>query len=233
MKIRNINNLLIVTISFVVLITASPIYAATINFTGAIGFVEYDSGSSIYSGVAIGDTFSGSFTYGNSVSDASSEDIVAPTATHYNFTGIPYGGLISDGTIKAVGENSIVGIGDNDGMGDDTLFINNLYGTSIPYATISDVWDVSSSNDTQAFGLALYSLDTNLFSGTDFQPIPPTLDNIDISLFYIEELDASGNSIYLATGILSSVTVVPVPAAMWLFGSGLIGLLGFMRNKAT
>ncbi len=31
---------------------------------------------------------------------------------------------------------------------------------------------------------------------------------------------------------LGSVTVVPVPAAVWLFGSGLIGLIGVARRKA-
>ena len=29
-----------------------------------------------------------------------------------------------------------------------------------------------------------------------------------------------------------TITAVPVPAAVWLFGSGLIGLAGFMRRKA-
>lgn len=31
---------------------------------------------------------------------------------------------------------------------------------------------------------------------------------------------------------LGSITVVPVPAAVWLFGSGLIGLIGVARRKA-
>lgn len=32
---------------------------------------------------------------------------------------------------------------------------------------------------------------------------------------------------------ISGLTAVPVPAAMWLFGSGLIGLVGVARKKAT
>jgi len=40
---------------------------------------------------------------------------------------------------------------------------------------------------------------------------------------------SDGNAVYLAT----STTVVPLPAAFWLFSSGLIGLVGFARrNKA-
>ena len=31
----------------------------------------------------------------------------------------------------------------------------------------------------------------------------------------------------------ASFTVVPVPAAVWLFGSGLIGLIGIARRKKS
>lgn len=36
----------------------------------------------------------------------------------------------------------------------------------------------------------------------------------------------------IATTGLSAATVVPVPAAVWLFGSGLLGLVGVARRKA-
>ncbi len=39
---------------------------------------------------------------------------------------------------------------------------------------------------------------------------------------------------YFAWAVRSGdVTVVPVPAAVWLFGSGLIGLIGIARRKRT
>ncbi|HSD97741.1 MAG TPA: VPLPA-CTERM sorting domain-containing protein [Sulfuricaulis sp.] len=38
----------------------------------------------------------------------------------------------------------------------------------------------------------------------------------------------SGNSMYV-----TSVSTVPVPAAVWLFGSGLLGLIGVARRKAS
>lgn len=40
-------------------------------------------------------------------------------------------------------------------------------------------------------------------------------------------------SIGTSPGISGSVGVVPVPAAVWLFGSGLIGLVGLARRKAA
>jgi hypothetical protein len=38
----------------------------------------------------------------------------------------------------------------------------------------------------------------------------------------------SGNSM-----TVTSITTVPVPAAVWLFGSGLLGLVGMARRKAA
>jgi hypothetical protein len=32
-------------------------------------------------------------------------------------------------------------------------------------------------------------------------------------------------------GVLTSITVVPIPAAVWLFGTGLMGLIGFTKRK--
>lgn len=43
------------------------------------------------------------------------------------------------------------------------------------------------------------------------------------------------DGVFDSTGVvakLGEVTVVPVPAAVWLFGSGLIGLIGIARRKA-
>jgi hypothetical protein len=44
-----------------------------------------------------------------------------------------------------------------------------------------------------------------------------------------ESIDiGSGNSLTVL-----SVNPVPVPAAVWLFGSGLIGLIGIVRRKKS
>ena len=217
-----------------VLIMSTNVTAATISFTGTLGYIEIDNGSSIYSGLSIGDSFSGGFIIGDSSLDASSIDNIAPRATLYNFTGAPYGGAITDGSIITIGADPIVGIGDNDDMGDDTFYLNNLYETVIPYETISDTWDVSSSNGTQSFGVALYSLDTGAFSGLDYKILPYALEQADYAIFYIDDTvtDSTGTTTtYWATGFLTSVAIVPIPAAVWLFGSGLIGLIGIARRK--
>ena len=42
-----------------------------------------------------------------------------------------------------------------------------------------------------------------------------------------------GGSLINVNYVNSQVQVVPVPAAAWLFGTGLMGLLGFARNRRT
>jgi hypothetical protein len=47
------------------------------------------------------------------------------------------------------------------------------------------------------------------------------------------EINPTGHSNYVATdpAAYASIAAVPVPAAVWLFGSGLIGLTGLLRRK--
>ncbi len=44
-------------------------------------------------------------------------------------------------------------------------------------------------------------------------------------------VQTGNNSIYTIDLVTASSTVVPVPAAVWLFGSGLLGLVGVARRK--
>ncbi|MBT8121133.1 MAG: hypothetical protein KJO10_01250, partial [Gammaproteobacteria bacterium] len=53
-------------------------------------------------------------------------------------------------------------------------------------------------------------------------PFPGLNVNFDIG---------SGNSVTVLT--VDGVGVVPVPGAIWLFGSGLLGLVGMARQKKT
>ena len=187
----------------------APVYAETINFTGTLVHIYIDNGSSTYSGDPPGTLFSGSITYGDSASEASNIDVVNPISADYLFTGSSYGGTLTNGstTINTMGANSQVGIGNNDSMGDDAAFLNDLYGTGSTIPTdIADTWGADSTNSTYNFGLNLYSLDTSLYSGLEFQRIPPALNTTDFEIFYVEELDALGDTIYLATGTISSVT---------------------------
>jgi hypothetical protein len=62
------------------------------------------------------------------------------------------------------------------------------------------------------------------------------------SLFFLADLSSDTNYVLrtafnynganeVTAAATTSVTVVPIPAAAWLFGSGLIGLMGLARRK--
>ena len=76
----------------------------------------------------------------------------------------------------------------------------------------------------------------DLFGGMEFT----SLFGDNATLLTCDEVDASGNCIFIladnqdvaSSDTLGTWPVVPVPAAVWLFGSGLIGLLGFAGLKS-
>jgi len=232
-------SLLSAVVACIFFVLSAPVFSATtFSFAGNLGFIYIDNGAATYSGVSIGDPFSGSITYGDSETDASSIVINAPISADYLFTGSPYGGTFTNSSteINTTGATSAVGIGNNDSMGDDAAIINDLYGSgSTAMSTVADVWVADSFNSTYSFGVSLYSLDTSLYPGLGFQRLSPSLSETDFEIFYVEEFDTQGNTIFMATGIVNSVSAspVPVPAAFWLFGSGLLGLTGIAIRKKT
>ena len=54
----------------------------------------------------------------------------------------------------------------------------------------------------------------------------------DISDFYSECMAVGGTNCNAAGSHLDGYGVVPVPAAVWLFASGLLGLIGIARKRA-
>jgi len=65
------------------------------------------------------------------------------------------------------------------------------------------------------------------------QPIPddfPSLNNIVVS-FWDSQTQSIGD--IAARGDVTIAAVVPIPAAIWLFGSGLLGLVGMARRNTA
>lgn len=100
---------------------------------------------------------------------------------------------------------------------DSTLDNSN----AIPFGSPDDVsmamgWD---------FTLALGEEALISFAIIDFLSVPA-------SPFFLTHHDPdSGESIYLSSTLDIRLSPIPVPAAIWLFGSGLLGLIGFSRRK--
>ena len=65
-----------------------------------------------------------------------------------------------------------------------------------------------------------YSVDVGLLSAGDWYLTP---------IFYV---DGAFDTALFTMAPLFTVTAIPLPAATWLFGSGLIGLIGLARRKS-
>lgn len=225
-------------------LAVTPAHSATVTFTGTIIGILEDTGTGVYAGATAGDSFSGSFVYGNSTLDASST-YSDPIEAGWAFTGGSYGGIITDGVTPTAGIDAEVGIA-NDWVldADDAVLFSIVMGSAVSAGTVVDAWSVFSLtsganyDDTDTlfngmqFGIGLFSFGGSLYSGLDYQNLPPDLSAVDGGFIYIEQADAAGNTQFLALGRLTETTaVVPVPAAVWLFGSGLLGLIGIARRK--
>jgi hypothetical protein len=97
-----------------------------------------------------------------------------------------------------------------DGAPYQTL-LNNPFSLTVPVL-----------GDTASIGPASFGLPPNS------QPGPAITSTIGIRM----EFDLTpGDSVSFTSRF--EVQPVPVPAAVWLFGSGLLGLMGIARKKAT
>jgi hypothetical protein len=105
------------------------------------------------------------------------------------------------------------------GSGSGNTMTIDLNGT---FLTAND--DVDFADNTGPF------LTFNVMSLTDFDYLKTTSPAFNSSFLFFDDLGG-------AEGMLGqwdssvSLVVVPVPAALWLFGSGLIGLAGIARRK--
>lgn len=100
----------------------------------------------------------------------------------------------------------------NDGIWDSSEWIADI-NSATPY---SDSLQLSAASQQGPAPLAATSGSLGFDSTAPFTGIRGYFDI------------GSGNSMYV-----TSVSAVPVPAAVWLFGSGLVGLIGFSRRKRT
>jgi hypothetical protein len=201
-------------ILLVACLCAPRINAATININGTLDVITTDNGNGVYSSLPLGTTFSGS------IDDAL-------------FNGVLTGGgiqTIFDCCIAAGG----LGLSDNIVLDPATAsLLNTVAGTNLfTSGDTVDVVDIEGDTTTAASGRieigVSYILVPSAFSGTAMSNYPFNPSDLLLGLFFILEEDNRGTDIYDALGKLQPV---PVPAAFWLFGSGLLGLLGMARRR--
>jgi len=101
--------------------------------------------------------------------------------------------------------------------GDNLVKLNTSNGTGSLIGNIgfSGVFGLASPNGTDLFGMS----GVNVLS----------IDSVSGSGISILNYSGQGLGTAFGTAFITEATVVPVPAAVWLFGSGLIALIGLKR----
>ena len=112
----------------------------------------------------------------------------------------------------------------NSGFNFNSVFIDQVAGTLDVINAAFFVPAVSGGN----FDLAVLS----------FTALNPGVTTTDLGFFENQPTWVDENDVDLASqpryiGATVTVSAVPVPAAVWLFGSGLIGLVGIARRRKT
>ena len=169
-----------------------------------------------------GDSFTGSFEL---------DETVIPTGTTLK----TFSGAVGDFQLNIDG-NSFTGVNGryrqfNNNTAD---FIRMTIGHTIGTVTGS----VTNSGTT--YSLESVSVEWNGFLGelfTDPAVIASNLNILDFGTYHvIFDFRDSDNNLFRVRDNPTQITFgsaspVPVPAAVWLFGSGLVGLLGFSKKK--
>ncbi|BCA53551.1 hypothetical protein W02_06910 [Nitrospira sp. KM1] len=172
-------------------------------FTGAVGEVS----PSVFPALNTGQTLSGSFTFQSTTPDSN------PGAN----IGL-YNGAIQGLTVNLGSFTGTLGSGSN------AIRIQNL-----PSMDSFALTAPLSGNSVQGFAPLQFHIELDNNNGTAFTSAalpttPPSLSSFASNQFRLVFEDASGN--VRARGSLTSLTAVPLPAAVMLFSAGLIALIG-------
>jgi hypothetical protein len=176
----------------------------TFNFTGTVTAVGSNlGGTTTFSN---GQTLTGSYTFNSATADSNG----GPTIGTYN------------GTIS----NLVVNIGSYSatlGAGTNFIQVKNLP-TSDSYTMQAPFSGATVNGHTpQLFGISLVDPTHTAFGNDHLPTTAPNLGSFATKDF---RLVFNGGPTATVSGVLTSLTAVPLPAAVILFGAGLIALVG-------
>lgn len=119
---------------------------------------------------------------------------------------------------------------------DFTAFASRLSAGDTSFMVGESVLDINGSTITGSAARTSpwFSLDESVLFGSNITEIVMIVNEIDYGYHENDPFFSSTNSSHYYSAqwqIYGELTPVPVPAAIWLFGSGLIGLLGFRKTK--
>ena len=106
-----------------------------------------------------------------------------------------------------------------------------LNGAGMPLAAPSI--DVNGMADMSSFKVGWYEINLESLGNSAIVPVTQNADGTySISWMVYSTFDVGGGD-YWPTNITMNFAAVPVPAALWLFASGLIGLVGVARARRS
>jgi hypothetical protein len=118
--------------------------------------------------------------------------------------------------------------------------IQNSSSQTLKFSFDYDITSIATATGDDAMAVANVIINGEYFllaEAEAYSASGPTYDNqstsgsfdIEVAPFGFTQLDVTISSF----GSAASTAVIPVPAAIWLFGSGLIGLIGVARRKKS
>ncbi|MCC6139887.1 MAG: hypothetical protein IT389_04640 [Nitrospira sp.] len=195
---------------------AAPV---TFQFAGVITSVQPVVGAA--TGIGIGQLFAGAYTFESSTVDIESNTRQRVYAGALTSIGLTIGGqtVVPHQYPISIGEWGNIVVSNDIDLG---LF-PNLYDRYKMEQSISSGNVINGWRSTfMAFDL-LY-LSSSTFDGDSLPVMPPSLGSSGDNRFFYSFSNGIGT--YYGEGRITSLTAVPVPAAVLLFGSGFTALIG-------
>lgn len=215
----NINVMkIVVTIFLIVTNFDSSADAITYNYEGTLTSVADPDGILNVTGMTpISSTFNGSFTY--DTVPLTNLPISDPADTRYDLTSFE---LTIDDTYFFITSGGTIALNDNTNTWGD--LVNVIGDRNVATWNLPDI-------DLILPQLIFSDLTKTLFDQGIIMPTPLQIDDFD-SAELVFQAHQDGKTTAWVNGVITSITPVPVPHAIWLFGSGLTGLVGIARRKA-
>lgn len=202
--------------------TASHATLITFGFTGTVSSIR-DVTNALGGSVDVGTVFSGQYNFESTTAGTSS-----PIGTNY----FP---AVTSATVT-IGGNKFDRSGPNSTI---TVADGAMFTSSSGSVVQADIYQVVIPLFTEfAFSITLVDSSNTAFNDMTLPLVPPDIAKFDPQnnmllgmpqQFEIHEQVPSGT--IGIEGIITSIYSVPVPAAVWLFGSGLLGLVCVAKRK--
>jgi hypothetical protein len=244
-KMRNIRlTAIFAVVTFFLTVTFASAGLITFETTPGGGTPGDDTGLTAPYAIDGGYVSFGFYASDGTYSNALFEEVGGPqnNSGFWNSTG--YGSTVYD-TANPGFENQLGNyfLRQPDGYKDFGIFRIQYSGLEA-YAASGEIWDIDGGNKTEQYSVTAYGLSGQVLQTLtsplgnnlaldglpwvfNFTGLTTAIDHIDIDF-----TGTKTGGIGLAFNNFSATSAVPIPGAIWLLGSGLLGLVGIRRRNS-